>query len=121
MISPKIVDGDLVIDGNGDIVMVEGDEELAQAMEMTLQTRKGEFFLELEHGLVFDNLLGKEVNQEQARDDIIEVVSQEDRIASVKEVSFVDDWKNRTRLVSLKLQKDNGETLSIEGVDLSAR
>ena len=116
----RVPEGEVVDDGLGGERQLPEDEELAQAVKMILQTRKGEFFLELEHGLVYDNILGKEANQDEARDDIIEAVSQEERIVSVKEVPFVDDWKDRTRLVSLKLQKDNGETLSIEGVDLSA-
>lgn len=117
MFSPKIVDGDLVIDENGDIVMVEDDEELAQSIRMVLQTRKGEFFLDPDHGLVFDNLLGKEASQDEAHEDIVEAVSQEERIASVEEVIFNEDRKNRKRSVSLVLRKETGEILTIEKVD----
>lgn len=118
MFSPKIVDGDLIIDDNGDFVMVEDDEELAQSVTMVLQTRKEEFFLDLDHGLVFDNLVGKEASQDEAYEDILEAVSQEERIASVDAVSFDDDRKQRKRSVSLTLQKENGETLMLEGVGL---
>ncbi|WP_051291496.1 DUF2634 domain-containing protein [Fictibacillus gelatini] len=115
--SPKIVDGDIVIE-NGDIAMIEGDEELAQSVRMLLQTRKGEFFLEEDHGLVFDHILGKDFNLDEARDDIIEAISQEDRIASVEEIAFNDDLQSRTRTISLTLKKDDGETLSVEGVEI---
>ncbi|WP_419882798.1 DUF2634 domain-containing protein [Peribacillus sp. B-H-3] len=116
----KIMDGDIVIDENGEFVMIEGDEELAQAVEETLETRKGEFFLEPEHGLVFDNILGKEANQDEALEDIVEAVSQEDRIASVEEVIFNDDLQARTRSISLVLRKEDGETLSIKDVNIDA-
>ena len=118
MFSPKIVDGDLMIDENGDIVMVEGDEELAQSVRMILETRKGEFFLEPDHGLVFDNLLGKEADLAKAHEDIVEAVLQEERIASVEDVIFTDNQQERTRSVSLKMQKTDGGTLSLEGVNV---
>ncbi|KRI55732.1 DUF2634 domain-containing protein, partial [Acinetobacter baumannii] len=82
MIAPKLKDGDLVIE-NGNLIMVEGDEELAQSVAATLQTRKGEFFLEPEHGMSFRNMLGKVADQDETRDDIIEAISQESRVQSV--------------------------------------
>jgi len=118
MFSPKIVDGDLVVDENGDIVMVEDDEELAQSVRMVLQTRKGEFFLEPDHGLVFDNLLGKEADLAKAHEDIVEAVLQEERIASVEDVIFTDNPQDRTRSVSLEMRKTDGGTLSLEGVNV---
>jgi phage baseplate assembly protein W len=117
MISPKIVDGDIVIE-NGDIVMVEGDEELAQSIQSILQTRKGEFFLEPDHGLSFDNILGKQANQYEARDDIVEAVSQEPRVASVADVVFVDDRKARKRSVGLTIQKEDGTEMEVGEVNI---
>lgn len=119
MISPKLKEGDLVIE-NGELVMIEGDEELVQSVLSVLQTRKGEFFLVEEHGVFLDNLLGKEANQEEARDDIIEAISQDERIASVEDVTFADDRKDRIRSVSLKLRKADSDALMIEGVDFNA-
>lgn len=117
MISPKIVDGDIVID-NGDIVMVEDDEELAQSIQSILQTRKGEFFLEPDHGLSFDNLLGKQANQHEARDDIIEAVSQEPRVAAVTDVVISDDRKIRKRSVIVTIQKEDGTQVEVGDVNI---
>lgn len=117
MISPKIANGDLVIENN-DFVMAEDDEELIQSVQMVVQTSKGEFFLEPDHGLTRDNVLGKEANQDDAHDDIVEVISQEERIASVDEIVFNDDRKSRVRSISLTLQKETGEAISIEEVEL---
>ncbi|MED4977229.1 DUF2634 domain-containing protein [Heyndrickxia faecalis] len=119
MISPKIVQGDIVIE-NGEVVMVDGDEELVQSIRMLLQTRKGEFFLEPEHGLSFDNIIGKEANQDETHDDIVEAISQEDRIESVEKIDFNDDNKARIRSISVELQKADGNALNIEGVDIDA-
>jgi phage baseplate assembly protein W len=118
MISPKIVDGDIVIDENGDIVMVEDDEELAQSVRSILETRKGEFFLEPNHGVSFDNLLGKQANQHEARDDIIEAVSQEARVAAVTEVVITDDRKTRKRSVNVTVQKEDGTQVEVGEVNI---
>lgn len=119
MIAPKIENGDLVIDNN-DFVMLDGDEELSQSVRLLLQTQKEEFFLDEDHGLSRDNIQGKEADQDAAADDIIEAVSQEYRIESVEDIVFEDDRKNRSRTVTLTLQKEDGETLTVEEVELDA-
>lgn len=113
MNSPKLIDGDLVIE-NGNLLMIEGDEELAQSVRSVLQTRKGEFFLDPEHGMSFDNLLGKTANQDETRDDIIEALSQIDELQAVNEVTFIDDRRARKRNVVLSIEKSNAEELVIE-------
>jgi hypothetical protein len=117
MISPKIVNGDLIIE-NGDVVLVSDDDELAQSTAINLKTRLGEFFLEEDSGLNRENILGKNFNHELVRDDIIECVMQDDRIASVENIEIVDDRAKRKRTISLTLVKDNGDTVQVEGVEL---
>ena len=117
MNSPKIINGDLVIKSN-DFVMTTDDEDIIQSVQAVLQTRKEEFFLDLEHGLVRDNIIGKQASQDDARDDVIEAVSQDERIESVEEIIFTDDRQKRTRTISLTLQKTDGETVQMEGVEL---
>jgi len=117
MFSPKIVDGDIVIE-NGNVVMVEDDEDLAQSVEMVLGTRKGEFFLDPDHGLSFDNLLGKQADEFEARDDIIEAISQEDRVSAVTDISFIDDRSARKRSVKVTVQKQDGTEIDIGEVDV---
>ncbi|MGG1483546.1 DUF2634 domain-containing protein [Peribacillus castrilensis] len=120
MIAPKLTNGDLVIE-NGDLIFVKDDEELAQSVESVLQTEKGEFFLEEDHGLIRDNLVGKQANQDEARDDIIEAISQESRVESITEIVFVDDKKTRKRSVKLSIQKVDGTLLDIREVALNAQ
>ncbi|MDE3837943.1 hypothetical protein C0966_00780 [Bacillus methanolicus] len=117
MIAPKLVDGDLVVE-NGELVMIDGDEELAQSIRSILETRKGEFFLEPEHGLSYENLLGKNTNKEALRDDIIEAVSQEPRVESIPDIQIIDDRKARKRSVKLTIQKETGELVEIGEVEL---
>jgi phage baseplate assembly protein W len=114
--APKLLNGDLVIE-NGELVMISDDEELVQSVQAILGTRKGEFFLDSEHGLSHENVLGKPANQDLARDDIIEALMQEERVASILAVNFDDDKAKRKRNVSLTIEKSNGSQLPIDGGD----
>jgi phage baseplate assembly protein W len=117
MISPKLENGDLVVK-DGNLVMISGDEELIQSVQSTLRTRKGEFFLDPEYGLSYNNLLGKAISEEEARDDIIEALSKDERIGAVKDISFLKE--GRTLKVSLTIQKQDETELTIDEVDLNA-
>jgi phage baseplate assembly protein W len=112
--------GDLVMK-NGEIQMIEGDQELAQSVESILKTRQGEFFMNTEFGLNRNNLLGKQADQDAAHDDIVEAIAQEERIATVDDIAFADDRSSRSRTVSLSMTKaDDGETISLENVDVES-
>lgn len=119
MKSPKLLNRDLVIENN-DLVMVDEDEELIQSVRATLMTRKGEFFLDPEYGVSYDNLLGKGTSEEEARDDIIEALSKDERIGSVTNITFVDNSETRTRKISLTIQKQDETELTIDEVELNA-
>jgi phage baseplate assembly protein W len=121
MKAPLIVDGDLVMK-NGEIVMIDGDQELAQSVESILKTRQGEFFMDTEFGFNRDNLLGKQADQDAAHDDIVEAIAQEERVATVDEITFTDDRSSRSRAVSLSMTKadDDGETIELNDVDVES-
>lgn len=119
MKSPKLQDRDLVIENN-DLVMIDDDEELIQSVKNTLLTRKGEVFLGSEDGMSYENLLGKGTSQEEARDDIIEALSKDERIGSVTNITFIDDPVFRTRKISLTIQKQDETELTIDEVELNA-
>lgn len=118
MKAPKLLNGDLVIE-NGNLVMIEGDEELVQSVQAILGTRKGEFFLNTDHGVSHDNLLGKPADEELARSDIIEALMQDERVESV-DVVFEDDKSKRTRNVKVSIQKENGVSLTVDGGEFSS-
>ncbi|PAE96784.1 DUF2634 domain-containing protein [Shouchella clausii] len=114
----KLKDGDLCFENN-EMQMVEGDKELAQSVAMILQTRKGEFQLEPEHGMERENLLGKAFDEELLRYDVVEAIAQEERISALEDMAVIDDLKSRQRKISLVLKKEDQEVLTIEGVDLA--
>lgn len=117
MIAPKIAFGDLVLENN-DFVMVEGDEELVQSVQSNLKTRKGEWFLDENFGLDRTNILEKNNNKDLIHDDIVEACCQDERIATVEELVITDNRHGRSRLITLRLMKDNGDELPVEGVEI---
>ncbi|PFJ03223.1 DUF2634 domain-containing protein [Priestia megaterium] len=119
MKSPKLQDRDLVIENN-DLVLINDDEELIQSVQNTLLTRKGEFFLDPEEGVSHDNLLGKGTSNEEARDDIIEALSRDERIQAVSNITFIDNLETRVRQISLTIQKLDETELTIDEVELNA-
>lgn len=117
MRAPKIVDGDLVFE-NGDVVMVEGDEELAQSLQSVFQTRKGEWFLNENHGLDRSPFLVKNFDEALATDAIAEATTQEERIQRIENVSFKREGRSLT--VDATFIKEDGQPLQMEGVNVIA-
>lgn len=113
----KVQNGDLVI-AAGEFAMVEGDEELAQSVRMTMETAQGEWFLNLDFGMLRDPFENKPYNEEEIRASIIEGATDDPRITSVEELSLVFDKVARTMGVSLQLQKADGRTIEIEEVEI---
>ena len=64
---------DLVIGDDGHLMTVSDDETTAQAVRLTLQTWKGEFFLDTTHGTDYERILGKKPH-ELPTDEIGEVI-----------------------------------------------
>ncbi|MFB7260361.1 MULTISPECIES: contractile injection system sheath initiator [Bacillati] len=115
----KLVDGDLVFT-DGELEMVEGDEELKQALEMILKIRLGEFFLEENVGLDRTHLLTKQFDEELAHYDIVEALMQEERIEEISEITFSLDKTKRLLTVSVTVKKIDGTTIELEEVSVSA-
>jgi hypothetical protein len=107
--------GDLVFK-NGDFVLIEGDEELAQSVKVLLQTSKGEWFLDESFGLDRNSIFSKNFNEEEAKNSIIEVLAQEERIASVEEITF--SRIARELYVTLSLLKQDGTALLLQEVNI---
>ena len=118
MRAPKIVDGDLVFE-NGDVVMVEGDEELAQSLQTVFQTNKGEWFLNENHGLDRSPFLTKKFDEAMATDAIAEATVQEERVQRIENISFKREVRSLT--VDATFIKEDGQPLQLEGVNILAR
>lgn len=113
----KLDNGDLVI-SSGDFAMIEGDAELAQAVELTMETALGEWFLNPDFGMRREPFENKPYNDEDQRAAIIEAATDDDRIASVENIVSRFDRELRTQRISLELRKTDGTIVTIEEVGI---
>lgn len=113
-------DGDLEFDSSGNLVMIEGDEELAQCCRVAIGTNEGEWFLNPEIGLAFRLFLGKLASQEEMRNELTRALLQEERIESVDDVTFKVDRAARLLTVTFTATGTNGEVIQQEGVSINA-
>lgn len=113
--------GDLIIQ-DGDLVMIEGDDEIVQSIERRLSTNQGEWFLDTEFGLDYESIRGKDVTKEKAELVITEAVYQDERIedTAILDFSFdnilrLSDTKIIARAGGSEVEIDSlGEVLLIE-------
>lgn len=115
MQSPKLLNGDLVID-NGELVLIDGPEELTQCCEILLGTNQGEWFLNPQIGINFSKMNGKDITEETIRQQIKKGLRQEPRIQSVDQIDVQLDKKNRVSSVSFLASGTNGEVIRKEVV-----
>ncbi|MEC0092893.1 DUF2634 domain-containing protein [Paenibacillus macquariensis] len=112
--------GDLMFDATGGLVLVEGTEEVAQCCQIGIGTNKGEWFLNPSMGITFSLFLGKKVNEEEMRSELIEGILQDERIQSVDSVDFLIHARERTMLVSFVATSTKGDLIQVEEVNIGA-
>lgn len=105
-------DGDLRFE-NGDFVMIDGPDEVAQCIEISFGTNLGEWFLNEEAGTEHMLLLEK-TTDEEARAEVLRVLSQEERIATIDEVTVTTDTKARKRTIYYVVTLVDGVVLERE-------
>ncbi|MFC5541571.1 DUF2634 domain-containing protein [Ureibacillus suwonensis] len=104
--------GDLLFE-KGDFEIIEGSEEVAQCIAISLGTNLKEWFLNEEFGLDFSKVLDKSTDDE-ARAEVLRVLSKEERIASIDELTISNDYKNRKRTIKYTVTLTDGTTLNEE-------
>ena len=105
---------DLKIDKDN-LTVIEDEKEIAQSLSALLNIRKGEFMLDEHVGMERENMLGKNVNFEEIRDDIVEALSQDERVELVDKVDI--KVENRKASISFNVKLVNGKEIK-EGVEL---
>lgn len=99
--------GDLIIE-NGDLVMIDGDEEITQSMERRLSTNKNEWFLDLDFGLDYEAIRGKGVTRDRVELAITEAIYQDERIEDA--ALIVNEVDNSSRVSDMKVIARVGDT-----------
>jgi len=101
-----IRDGDIVIE-DGELQLVEGEDEVAQCVDVALNTNQGEWFFNPNMGIDYSKVLGKSTDAE-ARNTVIQGISQETRIDTIDELNINTNRADRTREISFKASSDEG-------------
>ena len=106
---------DIVLDDDGILAVIYGDDTSAQSVRLTLQTWVAEFFADETHGTKYDRILGKKPS-ELSHDEIAEVyrdaILQERNVAQVDEVTA--DIADRTANVAFRGRLTSGAPISME-------
>lgn len=118
----KVKDGDFCFDETGQFCMVDGDNEIAQAVAMCFSIEKGEFQLDEYIGIDTTFVHEKNTDEEDVANALIEaveVLTEEERIEGLDNIEATIE--NRTCIVSsLDVVKiEDEETINIEGVEIS--
>lgn len=108
-------DGDIVIE-KGEILMVEGQDELVQSVQIGLGTNKGEWFLNLEEGVDYLLLVDKTASEAEKREEIYNAVMKHERVRSVESIDFNFNRSVRTLSIFIKATSTEGETITSEVV-----
>ena len=106
---------DLVLDDDGLMEQTYVDETTKQAVRLTLQTWKGEFFLDITHGTEYDRILGKKPFELPA-DEVGEVIRE--AVFQEQEVSHIDvlnsEIGNKKVETTLEATLYSGNRISME-------
>jgi len=106
-------ENDLAFDTDRNICFVQGDDEIAQALERLFTTDAGEWFLSANHGLEYPRIRGKGVSNENIQMAIIRAAFQEARVREVVEINIDKDPINRTVNISFLCMIDTGATITV--------
>lgn len=106
------------LDSNGDVIieknkikMVDGVELIRQTVQTVLGTNKNEWFLNIDEGIDFNNILGKKKNDEIIRNEIIQGLQQVDSSFVLETFNYDFDRKNRKLTIDFKAKNSDGETV----------
>ena len=103
--------GDVIIENNK-IKMVDGTELIRQAVQTVLGTNKNEWFLNIDEGIDFNNILGTKKDDEIIRNEIIQGLQQVDGSFVLETFNWDFDRKHRKLTIHFKARNSAGETVS---------
>jgi len=110
----KLTNGDLAFDTDYNIMFVQGDEEIAQALERAFTTNAGEWFLNADHGLEYPKIQGKNgLKDEYVQMAIIRCALQDARVREVINIDIQRNIANRTINIDFIFKTDTGATIRV--------
>lgn len=107
--------GDLELDGQNNLFMVDGEDEQLQTLRILFQTNVGEWFLNTVHGLDYSKIQVKQLNETEIRVAFLQAFDQEPRITDVLELEIQFDGTARKSTINFIVKMD-GEIVAGEEV-----
>lgn len=114
----------LKLDGNGDLVMEDGDmqiigglDEVVQNYQVLMRTNLNEWFLNPELGFDFSVVNGvKKINDDDLKIALQNVADQLDEIDYIENVQYEFDRSNRSVIISCEAVTVDGLTFNVREV-----
>src|SRR5574342_914277 len=105
MFNFKMIDNDIILDGQNNISLVYDDDEFLQSIQDTLSTNAGEWFLDEDYGLRRYDILGQKLSQDEAADIVSEAIFQNELVDRIESIELDFDKKNRKMSVKFEIIK----------------
>lgn len=106
----KLINGDLSIKNNN-FELIDSNEDIVQGVERIISTRLGEWFLNQEFGLNYDNITQKNYDEDLVRLDFIEALSLDPRFEELLEFEIIQkpnrvgEIKFKARVSGIEVQE----------------
>ena len=105
---------DITLDDAGDLRMISGADSIAQAVRLTLQVYRGEWFLDDRHGVDYPRIVGLRPTDAEVIQTIREAIFQEPEVAHIDALTVSRDDRARTLTVNFRARLRDGQTIATE-------
>ncbi|MEK5110996.1 hypothetical protein [Bacillus sp. FSL R5-0677] len=99
---------DIELDMQNGFKMVEGSDELVQAVAVAFKTAKGSWFLNPKHGFDRTTVQAKEYDESLVTNALFETALQDERVENIQDITF--DYKKEHRKLSVDFKFTEKET-----------
>lgn len=100
--------GDIEINSMNDIRMIDSIEEISQRLRHSLITEMKEWFLDLDFGIPWIDMLQEKTEPEVYRKEVLKVLKSDQAVKKVLYINTEFDRQNRYLEIDFKVQLDEG-------------
>ena len=109
----KLTDTGDVAFKNNKIELITDSDLTQQSIQYLLSTNKGECFYDENEGITFQNILGKNVEEDHIKSEILQGLLQLDSSFVMTDFSMSFDNASRHLAVTFTAENKNGEVISV--------
>lgn len=105
--------GDLVVEEN-DLALVNDIEELKQRLKIALSIHKNEWFLDVDAGINYIDVLGKKNSEPELKKEMLKIINSFDEIDEVTSLESAYNGTDRKLIINFKAKTVDGEILNMQ-------